>query len=87
MTTHFDHIHQYSEGGDNDVRNIEALCSGCHDIKSRTETRARANRARINKKKEKEDKAHGRTGVYIPEMKIPKLDIPRLEIPKLDMGI
>ena len=48
MKTHFDHIHQHSKGGDNDSRNIDALCSGCHDLKSRTESRARANEKRIS---------------------------------------
>ncbi len=55
MTTHFDHLHPQSEEGDNDPRNLQALCSGCHDIKSRTETQARANKQRIEKKKRRDD--------------------------------
>ncbi|MCX6656914.1 MAG: HNH endonuclease signature motif containing protein [Candidatus Bathyarchaeota archaeon] len=67
---HIDHKKPLADGGSNDPRNLEALCPGCHDEKSKKDSAKRAKA----KRREKERDPLG-TVLRPPKIKIPKFKL------------
>lgn len=46
---HVDHITPLTDGGGSDERNLQALCAGCHRVKTSAEQKERAKMRRVSK--------------------------------------